>query len=94
MTDVCSAASMPALHQLRPRSWSLTASNDGDDPVPVELRCGAPDGRLLGTLLVPPTTDRRRYAVATGSLMPVDEVSDLFVVFPEQGPWITRIGFA
>jgi len=76
------------------RSWSLTASNDGDDPVPVELRCGAPDGRLLGTVLVPPTTDRRRYAVATGSLMPVDEVSDLFVVFPEQGPWITRIGFA
>ncbi|WP_052394533.1 glycoside hydrolase family 3 protein [Kutzneria sp. 744] len=76
------------------RSWSLTASNAGDDPVPVELRCGAPDGRLLGTVLVPPTTDRRRYAVATGSLMPVDEISDLFVVFPEQGPWITRIGFA
>ncbi|GAA3437471.1 glycoside hydrolase family 3 protein [Kutzneria kofuensis] len=76
------------------RSWSLTASNAGDEPAPVELRCGAPDGRLLGTVLVPPTTDHRRYAVATGSLMPVDEVSDLFVVFPERGPWITRVAFA
>jgi beta-glucosidase len=76
------------------RSWSVTASNAGDEPVPVELRCGAPDGRLLGTVLVPPTTDRRRYSVATGSLMPVDEVSDLFVVFPEKGPWITRVAFA
>lgn len=76
------------------RSWSLTASNAGDQPVPVELRSGAPDGRLLGTVLLPPTTDRRRYAVATGSLMPVDEASDLFVVFPEKGPWITRVAFA
>ena len=76
------------------RSWSITASNAGDAPVPVELRCGAPDGRLLGTVLLPPTADHRRYAVATGSLMPVDEISDLFVVFPEKGPWITRVAFA
>jgi hypothetical protein len=76
------------------RSWSVTASNAGDEPAPVELRCGAPDGRLLGTVLVPPTADRRRYTVATGPLMPVDEVSDLFVVFPDRGPWITRIAFA
>lgn len=76
------------------RTWSVTASNAGDEPVSVELRAGKPDGRLLGTVLVPPTTDSRRYAVATGSLMPVDEVSDLFVVFPEKGSWITRIAFA
>jgi len=76
------------------RTWSVTASNAGDEPVSVELRAGAPDGRLLGTVLVPPTTDSRRYAVATGSLMPADEVTDLFVVFPEKGPWITRVAFA
>jgi beta-glucosidase len=75
------------------RSWSVTASNATGEPVPVELRCGAPDGRLLGTVLVPPTKHYRRYAVATGPLMPADEVTDLFVVFPDQGPWINRVAF-
>lgn len=81
-----SAGDWLAFHDVRfspaqARAFEVSASREAAGPGAVEVRLGAPDGELLGTLDVPSTGDRYAYEVLSAELADVEAgVHDVYLV--------------
>ncbi|HLT85654.1 MAG TPA: glycoside hydrolase family 3 C-terminal domain-containing protein [Phototrophicaceae bacterium] len=63
------------------RAFEVRAARESTEPAVVEVRLGAPDGELLGTVEVPGTGDRYAYEVASAELAEAEAgVHDVYLV--------------
>jgi beta-glucosidase len=64
-----------------PQTFTARVAKESAGPGSIQIRLGAPDGRLLGTATVPSTGDAYAYVTARAALPPVRGTHDVYLVF-------------